>query len=259
MSERPRRSVGEYLNGLRIRSGLSMDDLAKKMGFRGQSSVQRYLGADFDSTLRPSLAGKFALAMEGLGDPPITAAEIIVTTTKTTNEVYNRIVERDPSLLFEGRPFFENPPPVTGPTMRGFSVQIIGDNDLFRLSRREHQFEVFAPPLLQHVRGAYALLVPGRTMEPRFYQGEILYVNPHLPVEPGDFVVLFANWRQSENKDEPTGIYDAYIKQFVGLEDGKNQYRQFAPGEGQASILKIPFHRVSFMEKIVLSGTYGGI
>jgi transcriptional regulator with XRE-family HTH domain len=37
---------------------------------------------------------------------------------------------------------------------------------------------VFAPPQLENVPGAQALYVRGRSMEPRYYPGELIYVDP---------------------------------------------------------------------------------
>lgn len=66
----------ERLAKLRDRSGLSMDDLAKAMGFKGQSSIQRYLRPDYDRGFRPELAARFKAALVGRGNPPITPSEL---------------------------------------------------------------------------------------------------------------------------------------------------------------------------------------
>jgi hypothetical protein len=63
---------------LRERSGLSMDELAKLMGFKGQSGIQRYLSADYDKGFRPELAARFKAALIGRGNPPIHPIELTV-------------------------------------------------------------------------------------------------------------------------------------------------------------------------------------
>ena len=50
--------------------------------------------------------------------------------------------------------------------------------------------EVLAPPQLEGVEGAKAVYVRGRAMEPRYYAGEIVYLHPSRPPNPGDFVFL---------------------------------------------------------------------
>lgn len=63
---------------LRERSGLSMDELAKLMGFKGQSGIQRYLSPDYDKGFRPELAARFKAALVGRGDPPISVRDLDV-------------------------------------------------------------------------------------------------------------------------------------------------------------------------------------
>jgi hypothetical protein len=63
---------------IRQRSGLSMDDLAKAMGYAGQSSIQRYLSPDYDLGFRPELAWRFRAALIGKGNPPITDLDLQV-------------------------------------------------------------------------------------------------------------------------------------------------------------------------------------
>lgn len=59
------KTIGAKLNHRRIRAGLSMDELARKMGFAGQSSIQRYLDENYDIELRPGLARRFDEAVSG--------------------------------------------------------------------------------------------------------------------------------------------------------------------------------------------------
>jgi len=49
---------------------------------------------------------------------------------------------------------------------------------------------VAAPPALTGVRDAYALIVTGASMEPRYFAGDIIFVNPNRPPRPGDHVVI---------------------------------------------------------------------
>jgi transcriptional regulator with XRE-family HTH domain len=69
--------------------------------------------------------------------------------------------------------------------------------------------EVLAPPQLEGVEGAKAVYVRGRAMEPRYYAGEIVYLNPNRPPNPGDFVFLTVR-----EPSFPAGV--GYIRQFAG-------------------------------------------
>src|SRR5882724_6927227 len=72
-------SVPRELSALRTRSGLSLDELASKMGLKRASSIQRYFSeTDFRGRyLKLEMARQFADALTGLGDPPVTEAEVI--------------------------------------------------------------------------------------------------------------------------------------------------------------------------------------
>lgn len=84
--EQPRRELksaeerikirNDRLASLRERSGLSMDELAKEMGFKGQSSIQRYLSPTYDKGFRPEIAARFKAAFVGRGDPPIKTSDM---------------------------------------------------------------------------------------------------------------------------------------------------------------------------------------
>jgi transcriptional regulator with XRE-family HTH domain len=48
------------------------------------------------------------------------------------------------------------------------------------------------PAPLAHVKGAYGVYVTGTSMEPEFRPGDILLVNPHLPVNPNEPYIFYA-------------------------------------------------------------------
>src|SRR5215475_8364006 len=63
-----------------------------------------------------------------------------------------------------------------------------GKDGEFILSGNEVS-EVIAPPSLSHIPDAYAVYVVGDSMEPRYFAGETVFVNPRLPISRGSFVV----------------------------------------------------------------------
>ncbi len=69
--------------------------------------------------------------------------------------------------------------------------------------------EIAAPPQLENVPGAKAAYVRGRSMEPRYYQGELVYLDPSRPPNPGDFVFVTV-----KEPDYPAHI--GYIRQYLG-------------------------------------------
>lgn len=46
------------------------------------------------------------------------------------------------------------------------------------------------PPALSGARDIYALYIEGSSMEPRYFPGELVYVNPHKPPRIGDTVIV---------------------------------------------------------------------
>lgn len=69
--------------------------------------------------------------------------------------------------------------------------------------------EVVAPPQLKGVAGARAVYVRGRSMEPRYYPGEVVYLHPARQANPGDFVFLTV-----KEPGFPTPV--GYIRQYLG-------------------------------------------
>ena len=69
--------------------------------------------------------------------------------------------------------------------------------------------EILAPPQLENVTDAKAVYVRGRSMEPRYYPGEVVYLNPSRPPNPGDFVLVTV---KEPGFPAPIG----YIRQYLG-------------------------------------------
>jgi transcriptional regulator with XRE-family HTH domain len=69
--------------------------------------------------------------------------------------------------------------------------------------------EIPAPPQLENVSGAKAVYVRGRAMEPRYFQDEVVYLDPNRPPNPGDFVLVTL-----KEPNYPVDI--AYIRQYLG-------------------------------------------
>ena len=103
--------------------------------------------------------------------------------------------------------------------------------------------EIAAPPSLAGVAGAYAIMVVGTSMEPRYFAGEAVFVNPRLPVRVGDFVVA----QIAADEGEPPL---AYVKRYVGQNDRSIRLEQLNPPK------KLPFaaDRVVSIHRIVMSG-----
>ena len=103
--------------------------------------------------------------------------------------------------------------------------------------------EIAAPPSLAGVAGAYAVMVVGTSMEPRYFAGEAVFVNPRLPVRVGDFVVAQIGTHEGE---PPL----AYVKRYVGQNEKAIRLEQLNPGKK----LSFAADRVVSIHRIVMSG-----
>lgn len=75
---KPLDSVTEKFRKLRDRAGLSMHELAKGMGYKGASSIQRYENPDEYNKefINPDIAARLLKAVVGKGTPPIEPRDV---------------------------------------------------------------------------------------------------------------------------------------------------------------------------------------
>ncbi len=104
---------------------------------------------------------------------------------------------------------------------------------------------VFCPPGLEGVDGAYAVQVQGTSGEPRFFNGETAWVNPHAKIRQGDDVVV-----QILGKDDQDDV-SSYIKRFVSQSSGSLKLYQYNPGKGETHDLIFPTDKVFSIHKVV--------
>ena len=74
----------------------------------------------------------------------------------------------------------------------------------FKIGAEVHEY-VERPTRFVSVGNAYAVYVHGNRMEPRYYEGEVVFVNPNRPVTPGCFVVV-------QLEGEPRGLVGRLVK-----------------------------------------------
>src|SRR5215471_717963 len=121
--------------------------------------------------------------------------------------------------------------------------QAVGGKDgEFILSGNEVS-EVLAPPAVSQSPDAYAVYVVGDSMEPRYFAGETVFVNPRLPIRRGDFVVA----QIAVSEDDPP---HAYIKRFVARDARHLRLEQFNPKKA----LEFPVGRVVSVHRIIMGG-----
>ncbi len=100
---------------------------------------------------------------------------------------------------------------------------------------------VMAARNLTSVPDAYAIYVDGESMEPRFFAGELVFVNPHKPATSNCFVIV----QISVGKDN-TPLY-ATICQFIQKRSEEIVLKQLNPPED----VRIPLEKVVSVHRIV--------
>ena len=121
--------------------------------------------------------------------------------------------------------------------------QAVGGKDGEFILNGNRIVDILAPPTLQGVPDAYAVYVVGDSMEPRYFAGEAVFVNPRLPVRRGHFVVA----QVAVQEGEPP---HAYIKRFVAREGRLLRLEQFNPRK----TLEFPLDRVISVHRIIMGG-----
>lgn len=100
--------------------------------------------------------------------------------------------------------------------------------------------EIECPKGLIGVVGAYALRTNGESMIPRYYPGDILFVNPNQPVQTGDHVII-----QIE-RFEGAGT-ETWVKRYDGVTDGTLLVWQYNP----AARIEFSRKEVRYIHRIV--------
>lgn len=76
------------------------------------------------------------------------------------------------------------------------------------------------PHGLANARHAYALYVVGQSMQPKFKQGDIIFVHPGRPPSAGDIVVV-------QTQDYEGADVISYVKEYIGRSDEGILTRQY--------------------------------
>lgn len=226
-------AIPHKLRQLLKRSGLSQEKLARAMGYSHASGIQRYLADGYPKDrLDLDIAQKFAGALTGMGSPPIEAHEVLALTGLGSLAYPQTNVE--PVAVAVPRPAAM---PLDLPV---YGHAVGGDNGDFALNG-DVVDRVRRPPGLLGNRAAFAVYVRGDSMEPRHYQGDLLYVDPARPARSGDDVLV-------EMKPTRAGEPGpAYIKQLVVQTPIRVVVRQFNP----AKDITLPGDRILRVSKIL--------
>lgn len=108
---------------------------------------------------------------------------------------------------------------------------------------------VLRPPGIAGARDVYGLYVVGDSMEPRYFEGDLVYVHPGRPVRVGDFVVVQT---QAHDHDPP----QSYIKRLTRRTAENVILEQFNPAE---TFITIPARFVIKMHRVLTTNDLMGV
>jgi phage repressor protein C with HTH and peptisase S24 domain len=136
------------------------------------------------------------------------------------------------------------PRPIAPRTMIPVWGLAVGGNDGRFILNGQKVAEVFAPAELEHVPDAYAVYVFGTSMEPRYAEGEGVWVHPHRPVRAGNYVVVHI---KGDSGEPDLG----YVKKFVRRSAKELVVEQLNPPKGEDRLMRFPGDRVVAVHRII--------
>jgi len=172
--------VTDEMRKLRMRSGYSMDKLAKALGYKAGSSYQRYEEeAKFKKPFLPTeLIDKLLKVLPGLGDPPIQREEIL-----SLSGLYKIVIKDVPEgLLLSG--LQETLLTRGAPVITGDRIDMLGKS--LGSPKDTYNYVSVGSEVSDE---AFCLVVTDASMEPKFNIGDKLICDPKAEVRPGDYVI----------------------------------------------------------------------
>lgn len=209
-------SVPARLRKLRARvPKLSIDALAKEMGYEGASSIQRYFDdAKFkDPYLKVDLAEKFAAALAGKGSPKITRGEVLTLAGIPSEAARVPVLREDGANFRLIEPGKLTPVPIIGAVQAG-----VWQDSVEWPPSEHYTLPMLIPTGFQGltIRG---LEVRGPSMDEIYPHGSVVVCAPFIelgrPPRSGERVVAIRTRAMGES--------EATIKEYRIDKDGKQR------------------------------------
>ena len=192
--------------------GLSQAKLAKAIGASQATVAKIEQGLVQSSALLPAIIKELGLDVGRFPEEAFGRAG--------TGPDSPRVLSRAPQAL---------PEFARDPAYWAMAAGLVGDVPLYAsaeggqgalLIERDSIGTVKRPPLLQGVKDGYAIFLVGESMSPEFEPGDILMVNPRLPVIANTSCVFY-----DRSDNEPR----AMVKRFLAATEDEWRVRQFSP------------------------------
>lgn len=190
----------ERLRALRERAGLSQAAMAEALGGAYASTYARYEDPKKVKRLTYEWLVKVARVLVGRGNPPISQDEVMELRLlgpdgKVENLRQKNRVDKPADIGFDMDTATASRVPVA-PYLPGADyIPLLGT----RAGREPEVHEMMdrpigraqRPPELENREDVYAMHCRGRSMEPRYFQGNTLFVDPNFPPQLNDGVIVY--------------------------------------------------------------------
>lgn len=226
-------TIGKRIRQARKLKGLTQQAIADFFGI-SRVSVTQWEGdttvpeSDKFPGLAELLGGDADWYLSGKGGGPVSDYLLKSPLTNNPPEKPNAVVKEK---ISSSGPMI----PVYGSAVGGVDGEFVLNGSIL--------YEVMAPPSLSPISGAYAVQVSGDSMEPRYFDGEVVFVDPTRRVTRGDFVVAQIIVDESETRL-------AYIKRFVRHNAEELVLEQYNPPK----TLRFPHANVHSVHFVVMGG-----
>lgn len=225
-------TLADRVRRLRKGAGLSQSSLARQVGVRPQSIQALEAG----KVSNPKYIVKLAIALgvtanymeSGKEDSESKLLSVSAEAIRSTPHLVNAEMASRAQIQMIRIPVYGQ---VVGGKWGEFSLDGI------------KMFDVMAPPTISKIKDAYAVVISGDTMYPRYNDGEIAFVDPSRTPRKGDYVV-------AQIRDGDGEVPLAFVKKFVSRTSEELVLEQLNPPE----ILNFSGSRVLTVHTIVLSG-----
>lgn len=207
------------LNKLRQRANLSLEKLAHELGFKRASSIQRYESEEYfeDGFLPLDFVRKLADVLPGMGKPPITPNEVWnLAGIRAENDGTLRPNVEPPQMGERGRSYGASSKAPAADLIPCYGDLIAHDGDVMHLPQEASDLRQ-RPVALAGVADAYMLMIAGESMQPKYNEGILVHVNPHLAPRAGRGVVVHLSRGR------------VMIKEYVQQKPGSLVLREYNP------------------------------
>lgn len=191
-----KKTVGERLNALKRRSGMSLTEIARLAGYAGPSGLQRYFRDDYDpDVLDYRLALRLSEVMKGSGEPGIEPYELMSLTDQGAMLEQQGAVAVQPKYEIRGFVSVYMAEPVRWQLANGGNMTSLKSVEIYF----SDSVTAFVVPAWLERRDVYAFYQAGDSMSPKFEDGDIIFTEGKRRASRGDCALIIVEDRVDEN------------------------------------------------------------